>query len=95
MAQHIFRRSSIRAHNSLCNSVGHTTVPIRSLRFPIAYWRIYSSMPFTISAVVYGLTKFIAPTATPVAPASMNSIASSAFAMPPMPMIGILTAFAA
>ena len=36
--------------------------------------------------------KFIAPTATAVAPAIMNSMASSAFAIPPIPITGILTA---
>ena len=38
--------------------------------------------------------KLCAPTATAVAPASKNSIASSALAIPPIPMIGMFTAFA-
>ena len=49
-------------------------------------------MPFTISSVAYGLWKFAVPTATALAPARINSIASSAFMIPPMPMIGTETA---
>ena len=41
-----------------------------------------------------GFIKFIAPTATPVAPAIINSKASSALEIPPIPMIGIFTALA-
>ena len=40
-----------------------------------------------------GSTKFAVPTCTAVAPAIMNSSASRASAMPPMPMIGIFTAW--
>ena len=39
-----------------------------------------------------GSTKFAVPTCTAVAPAMMNSSASSTVAMPPMPRIGIFTA---
>ncbi len=39
-----------------------------------------------------GSTKFAVPTCTAVAPAIMNSSTSAAVAMPPMPMIGSLTA---
>ncbi len=39
-----------------------------------------------------GSTKFAVPTATAVAPASMNSTASCALAMPPMPITGTRTA---
>ena len=42
-----------------------------------------------------GSTKFAVPTCTAVAPAMMNSSASSAVAMPPMPMMGSFTASSA
>ena len=45
--------------------------------------------------VVYGLMKFAVPTDTAVAPAIRNSRASSAVAIPPIPMTGIFTAWAA
>ena len=51
-------------------------------------------MPSTTSWVVYGLMKLAVPTETAVAPAIINSRASSALAIPPIPMIGIFTAFA-
>ena len=47
------------------------------------------------SIVTAGLWKFAVPTDTALAPAKINSIASSALAIPPIPMIGILTACAA
>ena len=45
-----------------------------------------------ISTVACGFTKFAVPTATAVAPASMNSTASVAHEMPPMPSSGTSTA---
>ena len=42
------------------------------------------------SMVAVGFTKLAVPTATPVAPARINSSASSAVVTPPMPMIGDL-----
>ena len=44
------------------------------------------------SMVAWGLTKFAVPTATAVAPASMNSTASVPLEMPPMPRSGTFTA---
>ena len=49
-------------------------------------------MPSMTSTVAVGLTKFAVPVATAVAPASMNSTASSPVAMPPMPSTGTETA---
>ena len=44
--------------------------------------------------VAWGLMKFAVPTEMADAPASMNSMASSAVRIPPMPMMGIFTAWA-
>lgn len=46
------------------------------------------------SEVVYGFVKFAVPIDTAVAPARINSMASSAVQIPPIPIIGILTALA-
>ena len=49
-------------------------------------------MPSSSFGQINGSTKFAVPTCTADAPAMMNSSASRASAMPPMPMIGIFTA---
>ena len=49
----------------------------------------------TLWSVIEGFLKLAVPTATAVAPAMINSIASSAESIPPIPMIGIFTVFAA
>ena len=48
-------------------------------------------MPSITSAVACGLTKLAVPTETAVAPASMNSMASSPVMIPPMPRMGTFT----
>src|SRR2546427_473128 len=53
---------------------------------------MYSRMPARSFDQMNGSTKFAVPTWTAVAPAIMNSSASRASAIPPMPMIGIFTA---
>ena len=50
-------------------------------------------MPSSSFGQISGSTKLAVPTCTAVAPAIMNSSASRASAMPPMPMIGIFTAW--
>ena len=47
----------------------------------------------TMSRVADGLWKFAVPTATALAPASKNSMASSAVKIPPIPITGTLTAW--
>ena len=49
-------------------------------------------MPLTMVFQTSGSTKFAVPTWTAVAPAIMNSSASRAFMMPPIPTTGIFTA---
>ena len=49
-------------------------------------------MPGMIFDQMNGSTKFAVPTWTAVAPAMMNSSASSTVAMPPIPRIGSFTA---
>ena len=53
----------------------------------------YCAIPSMISTVACGFTKFAVPTATAVAPASMNSTASVAHEMPPIPSSGTSTAW--
>ena len=50
------------------------------------------AMPSRSLLQMNGSTKFAVPTCTAVAPAMMNSSASRALAMPPMPITGIFTA---
>ena len=50
-----------------------------------------TQLPLTSFGQMNGSVKFAVPTCTAVAPAMMNSSASRASAMPPMPMIGIFT----
>ena len=51
-------------------------------------------MPSTISCITLCWTKPAVPTWTAGAPASMNSMASAAVQMPPIPMTGMLTVWA-
>ena len=69
-------------------------IPIKSLISSTPLDAIYFSIPSITSRVVLGLWKLAVPTETAVAPARMNSSASSAVAIPPIPIIGTLTALA-
>src|SRR5215831_11643728 len=69
-----------------------STVPTRSAILEILWRSMYDVIPSSSFGQINGSTKLAVPTWTAVAPAIMNSSASRASAMPPMPMIGILTA---
>ena len=71
-----------------------STAPTSSEISFTPYLSMYSAMPSTICSVVFGFTKFAVPTETAVAQASIISMASEAFVIPPIPIIGILTACA-
>ena len=70
----------------------YLTAPTNSRTSFIRFCLKYSSIPSMISIVTAGLWKFAVPTDTALAPASIISIASSALAIPPMPMTGSFTA---
>ena len=72
----------------------YLTAPISELISSTLCLLIYSSIPRTVSTVAYGLKKFAVPIETAVAPARINSSASSADAIPPIPIIGTFTACA-
>src|SRR5450756_237267 len=57
--------------------------------------RHHFSRESTRVSQAHGSQKFTVPTSMALAPASMNSITSSAVLMPPIPMTGIFTALAA
>src|SRR3989304_5287684 len=68
------------------------TFPMRLFRFMMFLSSIYLAKPSIISTDTAGFKKFAVPTATADAPARKNSTASCAVVIPPMPIIGILTA---
>src|SRR5439155_6544088 len=68
-----------------------STVPTRSLMRAIPWRCMYARIPSSSFGQMNGSTKLAVPTWTADAPAMMNSIASRASAMPPIPMIGIFT----
>ena len=72
---------------ALANKTGGVSGPIVK-----PFFFIYASIPSMTFSVVAGSWKFAVPTDTALAPANRNSIASSAQEMPPIPMIGMLTA---
>src|SRR6185437_8071233 len=72
-----------------------SSVPIISVIRFTRFSKHQRCSPSTIFSVAQGSQKFAVPTSTAAAPASMNSITSSAVVMPPMPMTGISTVCAA
>ena len=64
--------------------------------FDVLFGPAYKGIPLSVATSIpaFGLKKFAVPTLTIVAPASKNSMASSAVAIPPIPITGTLTAFA-
>ena len=70
------------------------TVPTRSATRATRWRSRYAVIPASSFGHTNGSTKFAVPTWTAVAPAIRNSRASSAVAIPPMPMTGIRTACA-
>src|SRR5947209_2682160 len=69
--------------------------PIKSVIFATRFSKHQRCNPSTIFSVATGSQKFAVPTCTAAARASMNSTASSAVVMPPMPITGISTVCAA